>query len=80
MAPAVMQASAPSAKARPAAAKRVTTRLCHTTMASPVSASSRPPRRAAPKRRSTSASVRMGCTPSSVAISPGVMPWAMAWK
>ncbi len=75
-----MHSSAARANSIPASEKRASTRLWNTTAASPASATSSPSRRSGKKRRSSSSRVRIGWTPSSVAITPGVTLWAMAWK
>ncbi|CAM3285440.1 hypothetical protein CUTA107171_19870 [Cupriavidus taiwanensis] len=80
MAPSVMLASEASAHSTPAGDSLASNRLSATTMASPAKASARPPRRAALARRSVSSSVSIGCAPSTVASTPGVMPWSRARK
>ncbi len=78
MAPIVMHASAASAKAMPSGEKRARPMPCQTTSTSPHKATASPASRRAETRRSTSSKVRMGCTPSTVASTPGVMPRASA--
>lgn len=73
-----MQPSAIKANSMPLSEKWATIRLWYTTSVSPAIASARPSARSPVQRRSVMNWVRIGCTPSNVASTPGVIPCSNA--